>query len=938
MQNFLSKLIVALYPQKPVARMKSAFTLFILIHYATFSLAQGQGAPSKKPLDFDAFSHWPDIQEPKISGDGKCVAYTVYTDGASSTLVLQATSKQWKKEIRGAYGASFTAENKLVLFHFPGDSLGIVRCSDGQLEVIDNVSSYAIPDSKQGRWLAFQKPGESKTLVLRDFIGGREQLFTGITSYWFSRTGKALVLQSLQKDADTSFNLNWIDLSTENSELIYTGKKAAENLCFDGSEGQLAFTTKDPEHEGNRLLYYERGKEQAIVLADDNNPGLEKGMAIASGQLQFSRSGNKVFFHLQHEEQHGMENRPDTLAKVDIWSYSDRSLQSQQLKQLSYESGRKFRAVIHKGHHALVRLEQEEDNWTTLELTEGADGEFVLIQTKDDFSQEHWRKDARPALILVSTLTGKRVTVTEGCLLGYYGKYYSPNGKYVIYFDREKQKYFTYNTLSGAVIDISSQIPTHLFNDEDDHPRQPVPFGVAGWMDGDKSVLIYDRYDIWMVDPDGMKSPVNITNSYGNRQKTVLRILPTEERYWEHNTPISYDGQLLLSAFNRENKYNGFFSKALSDKGDPKLLTMGPYMYYYLSSPPVPAFNIAQTVFLKATAADAYVVTRMNAREFPNLYFSKDLKSFSPLTDYHPEGSYNWMSSELIHWTTYDGKPAEGILFKPENFDPEKKYPVIFYFYEKDANGLFNYFKPGFSDGQINIPYFVSQGYVVCDPNIYYTAGQTRESIYNSVVSAARHLSRFSWVDSSRMGIQGHSFGGFEVNCLVSRTGLFAAAVSAAGFCDLVSLYGNLRTDFGVTGGDWIEAGQTGLGVTLWEKPEVFVKNSPLFYADKVTTPLLIMHNEKDGAAPFSQSVEFFHALRRLQKKVWMLQYDGGSHQVEGLNNLKDYTLRLHQFFDYYLKHGPLPDWMAEGIPARLKGVKTGLTLYDSAAGSNKVK
>lgn len=179
------------------------------------------------------------------------------------------------------------------------------------------------------------------------------------------------------------------------------------------------------------------------------------------------------------------------------------------------------------------------------------------------------------------------------------------------------------------------------------------------------------------------------------------------------------------------------------------------------------------------------------------------------------------------------------------------------------------------------------------------------------------------------MGIQGHSRGGWETNFLVTHSKLFAAAMSASGFSDYVCLYNGIRSarlEGGSRQGSF-ESSYQRIGATLWERPDLYIENSPIFKANEVTTPLLMMANKADDDVPFEQGIEFFTALRRLRKKVWMLQYDGEGHMVLSNKAARDLTVRMKQFFDLYLMGAPAPKWMLTGIPAKMKGVVDGLDL-----------
>ncbi|MDX1938479.1 MAG: prolyl oligopeptidase family serine peptidase, partial [Flavihumibacter sp.] len=330
--------------------------------------------------------------------------------------------------------------------------------------------------------------------------------------------------------------------------------------------------------------------------------------------------------------------------------------------------------------------------------------------------------------------------------------------------------------------------------------------------------------------------------------------------------------------------------------------------------------NANELAYLIGSPSSSYNMAVSNSTDNP-------AGQYTVLSQLNPQqNNYNWFTVELHKWKMLDGKESEGLLYKPENFDPNKKYPIIFYFYERDADTRYSYRAPAPSASTINIPWFTSNGYLVFDPNIYYKTAQPGDDAYNSVVSAARHLAKMPFVDSTKMAIQGQSWGGYQVAYLVTKTKLFAAAGAGAPVANMTSAYGGIRWGTGISRQFQYEKSQSRIGATLWEKPEAYIKNSPLFKADKVTTPLLIMHNDKDGAVPWYQGIEYFTALRRLNKKVWLLQYNDEDHNLVERRNRKDLSIRLGQFFDHYLKGAAAPRWMTEGVPAALKGIDWGIT------------
>lgn len=534
--------------------------------------------------------------------------------------------------------------------------------------------------------------------------------------------------------------------------------------------------------------------------------------------------------------------------------------------------------------------------------------------------ESRWNRPSQGIQAVISTRDGSKTWQNTN----QFQAWLSPTGKYVVYHDGKQRSYFSYEIESGRVRNITRDVSAMWWSNRtaaEGVPNQRNSAkGVAGWVKGDTAVLIYDRNDIWLVDPAAKTPPVNVTNGYGRRHNIVLELALDYS-----DKSVTSDEQLILVAVNRTTKANGFYSTIIGQRGDPILLTMGAYVYD-LRDVVTPAGASFRP--LKAIQADTYIVRRASAADAPNFFATTDFKTFNRLSDLHPEREYNWLTTELHTWRTVAGVQLQGILYRPENFDATKTYPVIFNYYDMKSDGLNAYLRPGPSECEINIPMYVSNGYLVFTPDIHYKIGHPGESAVESIVSAAKYLATMPWVDPSRMGIQGCSFAAFETNYLVTHTNVFAAAVSAAGLSDLISAYGALY-ESGASKQEQIEGGQYRLGASLWEEPELYVENSPVLRAGQVVTPLLMMHNRKDPVCPFANAVEFFTALRRLGKKAWMLQYDDGRHTLEGKSAV-DFSMRMAQFFDYYLKGAPPPKWMTEGVPARLKGIETGLELDTS--------
>lgn len=835
--------------------------------------------------------------------------------------------KSFKTPEKGVGWVAYHLEKALPETGKPKDSLtqvnNLLKMADSLVRIADSIRNKANEVKTKGL-VALQAPKKERTpskpldpveegtdLVFRNLATGEQFIYKLVNEYSFTKNGNRLVVKTTRKNNDSLSRaaILWVNTANRVADTVFTAFNDVKSMATDEEGKQLAFLAeRDSSTKALQkfytLYYFEDGMDSAKRRVHRNSSEMTKGFSVSENSfLTFSKDGKKLFFGISPIRKPKDTTLVDfETARLDIWHYNDDYLQPQQLVQANVELRRSYMAVLNRGEDKFVQLGT--DSSENIVLVDEGNADYVLsTSTKGNRITQQWEGFTRQTAYLISTKDGSRKLVRDK-QRGFVT--ISPKGKYVMWYDINKKQYNSYNVSTGVVKTISQTITEHLYDDEDDHPDDPPPFGIAGWTENDATVLINDRYDIWKVDPDGTNQPINVTNGIGKKSKIVFRYVDTDLE----NRFIRPNEKILVSAFNRANKYDGFYSLDLSKKADPVQLVLAPYAY---------------TNPIKAKNAEQYIVGRMNVKESADIYSTKDFQSLTRLSAINAQqDQYNWLTAELVKWKMFDGKQAEGLLFKPEDFDPKKKYPVIFYFYERNADGLYNYRNPAPSASTINIAYFVSNGYLVFDPNIYYKNGEPGESAYNSVVSAAKHLARMPWVDSTKMAIQGQSWGGYQVAYLVTRTKMFAAAGAGAPVANMTSAYGGIRWGSGLNRQFQYERSQSRLGATLWERQDLYIKNSPLFRADKITTPLLIMHNDKDGAVPWYQGIEMFTALRRLGKKTWLLQYNDEDHNLVERRNRKDLSIRLSQFFDHYLKGAPAAKWIRDGVPATLKGIEWG--------------
>jgi len=787
-------------------------------------------------------------------------------------------------------------------------------------EVISEAQKAAKAILKKADDIIQDAPGDDATadatsegtdLIIRSLNDTTQKIFKLVNEYFFDKKGTKLLIETSKnsKDSNSKAYVLIYELQSGKIDTVMKGFNDGKNYAFDEEGNQLLFVAeRDSSSKAlqkfYKLWYYTNGQDSAKLLVSKATSGMPKGYTVSDdATLSFSKDGKKVFFGTAVIKPPKDTNLVDfEEARLDVWNYKDDYLQPLQLKQLSTELARSYLAVIKPGDTSFVQLGAEDAENVSV-VNEGRANYVLATSTKGNRIESQWTGRINKTAYIISTVDGKRALVTKGISTPIYS---SPQGKYIYWYDLKLRNYFTYEVSTGITTNATAKIKEPLYDIENDIPDYPAPIGTTGWTNDDRYFFVNDYYDIWKVDPNGKEQSVNLTNGYGKKNKTIFNYvrLDPEKRFFNASDT------LLLRSFNKTNKHSGFYYLITGENNQLDSITTGPYGF----SNPIKAKNVTQ-----------YILQRVNPQE-SELYATANIKDLIKLTDIaSQQKDYNWYTTQLVRWKMLDGKMSEGILYKPVNFDSTKKYPIIFYFYERNSDLLYNYITPAPIASIINIPYFCSNGYLVFDPNIYYKTGEPGQSAYNSVVSAAKYFAKKPWVDSNRMGLDGQSWGGYQIAWLVTRTNIFHAAFAGAPVSNMTSAYGGIRWNTGLNRQFQYEKEQSRIGATLWQRPDLYIKNSPLFKADKITTPLLIMHNDADGYVPWYQGIEFFTALKRLGKKAWMLEYNSEDHNLTERRNRKDLSIRVSQFFDYLLKDAKPPKWIKEGVPATSKGIDWGL-------------
>ena len=922
--------------------------LISLLLVLTFSVTA-----QKKVLDHPDLALWNTVENPVISPNGAYVLYSLEQGEKDRFLHLKDAQGQEVFNYDRASKGSFTYDSKFAVFSItawkdsvlamkrrkvkkkdmPKDSVGIYNLTTAQLEKIGNIKSYKIPEKWSG-YLAYQleeiepakdtikdstenkkakKKKEKKVskkngyhLLVRDIQTGQQDTFKFVTDYTFAKKGKQLAWATSGENDSANAAIYVLNFDKAKLTKIHEAKKANyAQLNFSESGQHLGFVadtdTTKVQLRPRELFHWEQGMTTAEKLADAQS--LKNDLRpSAAEEIHFSKDETKLYF--------GLAKPPvikdtmlteEEIVNVEVWTYDEPRLYTVQELQLKNDTVQAYTAVIHLDKKKTL-IQLANDTYPDSYLTDKGNANMALLSNPTPYALEsQWTGERARDYALVDLTTGARKKVLTK-LAGRVSL--SPKGAYVFGYNNADSLWFTYNIARDQYMPLTKG---KLFYDElHDSPSFPSPYGFAGWTEKDGSLLLYDRFDIWKFDP-ATGASTRLTN--GRETQTSYRYVQLD---WEKEF-IDTSEKALLSTFNEADKSSGFASYDFKSNTVQPLLS-GPYRY---------------RVSMKSDLANKLLFTRESFTEFPDLWVT-DMEFSSPtkISAANPQqADYNWGSIELVTWTSLDGVELTGMLVKPENFDPNKKYPMLVNFYEKSADGLHRHRAPSAGRSTINYSFYASRGYLIFNPDVHYRIGYPGESAYNCVIPGVTSLIEKGFVDKENIGVQGHSWGGYQIAYLVTKTDIFKAAEAGAPVPNMISAYGGIRWWTGLSRQFQYEHTQSRIGGTPWEYPTRYLENSPIFTMDKINTPLLIMHNDADGHVPWYQGIEFFVSLRRLGKPSWFLNYNGEPHWPLKFQNRKDFTIRMAQFFDYYLQGAPKPQWMERGVPAMEKGINQGYEL-----------
>ncbi|RTZ10604.1 S9 family peptidase [Flavobacterium sp. GSP27] len=860
----------------------------LAVYFCCFAscLVTGQ-AKQKQILRAEDYPLWGTLSVDKLSDKGDWVSFYMRYENGSDTLFVANTSTRKRFGFSKAKKGQFNGEQVFACLDIE-KNFKLIYLLNGRIQSFVGVSTYTFTANQKYLVLERYDENKSRYLELRKPNGEWVKTIERVMQWELSPSGNSLFYTTKEENMNSVVLLNLEDkpistLISQSASSVFSAlvwhKKSLSTAWISVSEG------RDPQ-----IQFYSIDSRELFTLEPEKIAGFPRSMQINSKllrSLRIASEGKCIFFNLQMKE----IQKSTPLAQV--WNSADTMLYP--TREMTGGNDYVDRVAVwfpKKGR--FLQLTNKEQS----QLLLAGNGRFAV--TNNPLEEEpQFRENAVRDFYITDLETNtkelllKAQSGANGQLLA------SPDGKYIGYF--RDGDWWTYNLFTKKHINLSGNLGVLCYD-----TATGEPFGHPGWEDKDSSMFVYDQYDIWKLDPDG--KAIRLTN--GRESGTVFRVVETADEqsiklYQNGYTAGRFDSNTgwVLSSRHLVSGATAFYEYTQA-KGI-RLLDGG-------------AFRVGQLV--KAAGAKGYSYTIESYDCSPTLYYKKvgHTKSVSLFESNLQQKHFRWGSEKLISYNAPDGQQLQGILYYPVGYDATKKYPMIVHIYQKQSHKYHQYHNPSTASNRgFNITDYTARGYFVLLADIVYEKGKVGMSAVECVSSAVKAALKEKAIDSDRLGLIGHSFGGYETNYIITQTNLFAAAVSGAGISDLVSSYLYYNPD-SVMSNMWrLESFPYNMGGSLHEIPDKYIGNSPILHANDIATPLLSWAGGEDRQVSVFQGIEFYNSLRRLGKKHIMLVYPNEGHVLMNAANKKDLNAKIGEWFDYHLKNNSVVDWMEPDFTPR---------------------
>jgi len=903
----------------------------------------------KRVLTFQDVMKFKQIKNTQISDNGAWLIYAAVPDRGNPEVKVVSTGDKKIFVIERGSKPAITTDGKWAAAILNPDvsaaekkgkkkkktGMILLNTANGKTTNFNRVKGFVF--SKDSRWLAIQLlPGEKKAgkkeegkksndkkgekkqkekhgdLLLIHLTSGHKQRVARVSSFAVDPVSRYLVFVKESEDKKKrSLVMKRLIKDVEESQILHQDDNSSYfHLTWSKKSSLLAFLSQRMEEKDKSRvppgcqLWIWSGKTKKLFSAIHGKNQPAGWLLPSQNTLRWTEDEERLFFGLKPQDEYQMFYRKEKskektaekqdpfdmgkiLSKkgVDVWHWQDPFIIPQQKKQWNRFKKKTYPAVFWLKLKHLVQLG---DN----QITDSRPAEnpyFMLANSGIPYFREitwdGWYQD----IYLINIKNGLRKKILTR---HQHDVHLSPNGKFVAYY-KEKHWYLL-NTRTLATKCLTDSLSVPFYDEDHDYPAVVPGYGLVGWLAKDKGVLINDKYDIWQFSTATGKG-FTITAGEGRKKRLTFRIrkLDKEMRFFRNKQNV------LMTTFAHDNKYTHIYGARIGESG----------------SFPLATGNKKYSLVRKAKDADVLLYTRQDFREFPDIWWADpEFKTRMKLSNENLQiKDFLWGDAQLIGWQSMDGIPLRGVVIKPENFVAGRRYPVLVYYYRFFSQRLFE-----FNQVVVNhrpcFPFYTSNGYVVFLPDIRFEVGQPGFAASKCLVPGVQKLIDMGIADPKAVALHGHSWSGYQTAFVITQTNIFAAAIAGAPVSNMTSAYSGIRWGSGLARQFQYEKSQSRIGGTLWDSRQKYIDNSPVFFADRIKTPLLIQFGDKDGAVPWYQGIELYLAMRRLDKECIFLQYRNEPHHLKQYANKLDYSIKMKQYLDHYLKGKPAADWIKEGV------------------------
>jgi dipeptidyl aminopeptidase/acylaminoacyl peptidase len=856
-----------------------SFILFLMT-----CLVNGQ-VKKTRPLTQKDYHLWSTLTPVSISDQGKWVSYTLSYESCLDTLFVKNTTTAKTIALPKGHSGKFVRDSWFGCL-LPENKFQLLNLVNGKVQYIENVQDFAFVGDSDYLILYCNGTDDKTNIVIHNLKGDTIEKVDNVTSFTMNPKGDALGYCTAEQ-TDNTVGLLQFGKKITNTTVTQSTIKQFENVVWKRDGQSIAFVGRPNSAKSftaDAVFYYEIANHKLFQYDTTTAADWPKDMVLNASfiaTLGISDDGERVFFMMKKNDDTLVQNH----SGIQVWNAADKDLyplrnivNKESLPRLASWSPKnvQFRTVGDSAYsNAMLNGNQR----------------YAIVYDPND-NKPSWKQDADRDYFLVDLNTDSKTVFLKqqsGCFVNLS---LSPDGKYIAYF--RNQDWWVYSIAKQTHTNITKKTEITFYDDSVDM-AEIQPYGVAGWSANEGTLLLYDYFDLWQINPENG----NVSRcTKGREQNQMFRIIENTNGFDDGIVAKANeidDSLLILRSNAIDNSSSGYYTLESRQKLQPIV-----YTEKYISA------------IHKAKGNDCYMYLSEDFNAPPSLNVKYKNSPQKTIFQSNPQyDQYGWGTSKYVDYKNAKGTALKGVLVYPFDYNPAKQYPMIVYIYEKQTAIRHRYVNPTLLNGSgLNASIFASQGYFVLYPDIVYTVGSPGFSATDCVTVATRAAIAMAPIDKSKIGLTGHSFGGFETDFIMTQTDMFATAIAGSAVTDFVSDYLSINANDYRFDGWRFEYQQLRMGKSLFEDFAGYRKNSPISYASNITKPIFSYTGIADKQVNPYQTIEFYLASRRLNKEHIMVLYPDDDHVIMKEENQMDLTNKLSEWFGYYLKGEKKPEWL----------------------------